>query len=113
MKKYAKIENEETKACSVGVGTNIDFYKSIGMTEMDVEQAYNGTWYITGYAPKKPESEIVADEIIELKNKLTASDYAVIKIAEGAATAEEYADLITQRAAWRLRINELEAQLTK
>ena len=54
MLKYAKIENEETKECSVGVGTNIEFYKSIGMTEMDVEQAYNGYWYITGYAPEKP-----------------------------------------------------------
>ena len=54
MKKYAKIENEETKICSVGLGTNEAFYKSIGMTEMNVEQAYNGNWYIEGYAPEKP-----------------------------------------------------------
>lgn len=54
MKKYAKIENEETKACSVGLGTDIEFYKSIGMTEMDVEQAWNGGWYVEGYAPEKP-----------------------------------------------------------
>ena len=54
MKKYAKITNEETKECSVGLGTNTDFYKSIGMTEMDVEQAYNGAWYVEGYAPEKP-----------------------------------------------------------
>lgn len=56
MLKYAKIENEETKACSVGLGTNIEFYKSIGMTEMDVEQAWNGLWYLKGYTPLKPES---------------------------------------------------------
>lgn len=54
MLKYAKIINQETKACSVGLGTNVEFYKSIGMTEMDVEQAWNGTWYVKGYAPEKP-----------------------------------------------------------
>lgn len=54
MLKYAKIINEETKQCEVGVGTNTEFYKSIGMTEMDVEQAYNGYWYVKGYAPEKP-----------------------------------------------------------
>ena len=55
MKKYAKIVNEETGLCEVGVGTNTSFYASIGMTEMEVEQAYNGQWYLKGYAPAKPE----------------------------------------------------------
>ncbi len=55
MKKYAKIINEQTKQCDVGLGTNESFYRSIGMTEMDVEQAYSGDWYITGYAPEEPE----------------------------------------------------------
>lgn len=54
MKKYAKIENQETKECSVGLGTDVEFYKSIGMEEMDVEQAYNGSWYVEGYAPIQP-----------------------------------------------------------
>ena len=54
MKRYATITNEETKECSVGLGTDVEFYKSIGMTEMDVEQAYNGSWYVEGYAPVKP-----------------------------------------------------------
>ena len=51
---YAKIENEETKQVSVGTGTNTDFYRSIGMSEMDVEQAYDGQWYLKGYAPEEP-----------------------------------------------------------
>ena len=55
MKKYAKVVNEDTKLCEVGVGTNTSFYASIGMTEMEVEQAYNGEWYLKGYAPAKPE----------------------------------------------------------
>lgn len=54
MIKYAKIINHETKQCDVGTGTNAEFYKSIGMNEMDVEQAYNGQWYLSGYAPEKP-----------------------------------------------------------
>ena len=55
MRKYAKVINEETKLCEVGLGTNSAFYKSIGMTEMEVEQAYNGNWYVEGFAPVKPE----------------------------------------------------------
>lgn len=54
MKKYAKVINEETKVCEVGLGTNNNFYASIGMTEMEVEQAYDGSWYLAGYAPAKP-----------------------------------------------------------
>lgn len=54
------------------------------------------------------EEDIKQQEIDSLKMKLFASDYAIIKIAEGVATKEEYADLITQRAEWRARINELE-----
>ena len=55
MRKYAKVINEETKACEVGLGTDSDYYQSIGMTEMSVEQAYDGSWYLAGYAPVKPE----------------------------------------------------------
>lgn len=55
MKKYAKVINEETKACEVGLGTNNNFYASIGMEEMEVEQDYAGNWYLLGYAPVKPE----------------------------------------------------------
>ena len=52
-KMYAKID-EKTKRVSVGIGTNIAFYRSIGMSEMDVEQAYDGQWYLKGYAPEEP-----------------------------------------------------------
>lgn len=49
-------------------------------------------------------------EISELKAQLAATDYAVIKIAEGAAEREEYAGVIAQRQEWRNRINELETE---
>ena len=65
---YAKIINEETKLCDVGLGTNTDFYKSIGMVEMEVEQAYNGSWYLKGYAPAKPEPTI-EEQVTKLEAK--------------------------------------------
>ena len=67
MKKYAKIINEETKACEVGVGTNIQFYQSIGMTEQEVEQAWDGAWYLAGYAPEKPQ-EVKEQEVRAVRN---------------------------------------------
>ena len=54
MLKYAQIINKKTKLCNVGLGTNEEFYKSIGMIPLEVEQAYNGDWYIEGYAPQEP-----------------------------------------------------------
>ena len=65
MLKYAKIINEETKLCEVGIGTNSKFYQSIGLTQMEVEQAYNGNWYIMGYAPKKPETSYIEKRLAE------------------------------------------------
>lgn len=58
MKKYAKVVNEETKLCEVGLGTNISYYESIGMTEQEVEQAYDDDWYLLGYAPEPTKEEI-------------------------------------------------------
>lgn len=48
MIKYAEIINNKTGLCSIGSGTNSEFYKSIGMTELDVTQSYiDGQWYLT------------------------------------------------------------------
>jgi len=48
--------------------------------------------------------------INQLKMQLSVTDYVVIKIAEGVATADEYADVIAQRQQWRQEINALEAE---
>ena len=50
-----------------------------------------------------------AQRISELHAKLSATDYIAAKIAEGAATREEYADKISERQGWRDEINELES----
>lgn len=67
MLKYAKVINEEIKLCEVGLGNNSKFYKSIGMTELDVEQSYDGSWYLKGYAPQKTLEELKQEKIQELK----------------------------------------------
>lgn len=56
-----------------------------------------------------PDAERREQRIAALKANLAATDYVVIKIAEGAATAEEYAAVIADREAWRAEINKLEA----
>lgn len=61
MNLYAKIENDTTKAVSVGIGTNKVFYQFIGMELMEVEQGYDGNWYLSGYAPIKPQEMIDAE----------------------------------------------------
>ena len=45
--------------------------------------------------------------ILELKQKLEETDYIACKIAEGAATLEEYAEIRAQRETWRKEINAL------
>lgn len=55
MEKYAKIIDEETKEVQIGVGCDDEYYIKIGMTLMNVVQAYNAKWYVAGYEPVKPE----------------------------------------------------------
>ena len=80
---YAKIENEETKQVSVGTGTNTAFYQSIGMVEMEVEQAYDGSWYVKCFAPEKPVEELqaqvraVRNQYLEQTDKYMIADYPI------------------------------------
>lgn len=116
----AKIINETTKECIVGLGTNTAFYKSIGMTEMDVEQGYDGKWYVTGHAPEKPQSVIDEERIAELKANIAATDAAVMEMVESALlnggnlvmpTGDEGADystILANRAAWRTELAQLQ-----
>lgn len=66
---FAKIEDEETKRVVVGSGTNTAFYRSIGMSEMEVEQGYDGQWYLAGYAPQKPQ-EVKEQEVRAVRDQL-------------------------------------------
>lgn len=68
----------------------------------------DGVYYKVVKNPEPTEEDIKQARIAELKQLLADTDYVVIKIAEGAATAEDYADVIAQRQAWRNEIRELE-----
>lgn len=97
MKKYAIIENEETKVCSVGIGTDTEFYRSIGMTEQEVEQAYNGQWYLKGFVPEKPTEEKAAEVRAERDRRIEAIRWRIERYQtqeeaglETTETAEHY-----------------------
>lgn len=93
MLKYAKIINEITKECSIGLGSNVKFYQSIGMTLIDVEQAYNGQWYLTGYAPQEPVEDL-QKEVRAVRNNYLAK-YDFTQLSDAPFTEEEkqkYAD---------------------
>ena len=76
MIKYAKVINEETGLCEVGLGTNVGFYKSIGMIELDVQQSdIDNAWYLTEKCLMKTdeEKEQAEQERIALLN-MTGAD---------------------------------------
>ena len=102
MIKWAKIIDENSKRVRIGVGVNDEFYASIGMTEMEVEQAYTGLWYLKGYAPIKPEPTI-QDKILELESQITARNL------RSAIFGDEYA--IENIRAIEAEIEELRKQL--
>lgn len=83
MKCYAKVEDEVKKLVSVGTGTNTAFYESIGMTEMDVEQGYDGEWYVAGYAPVKPQELIEAEALAQAKATRAAAVAAITVTVDG------------------------------
>lgn len=122
MKRYAQIVDEELGSVIVGTGTNYDYYESIGMEEMEVEQAYNGAWYVMGYAPEKPQSVINEERIAELKANIAATDAVVLEMAENAmlnggnlvmplTDDTDYSTILSNRAAWRAELKTLTSNL--
>lgn len=70
MFKYAKLINEETGLCEIATGTNIDFYKSIGMTQQDVELSdVDNNWYLSEKCPHKSDKEKAAEREANFKSK--------------------------------------------
>ena len=63
MKKYAKVINKQTGLCEVGLGSNEQFYRSIGMKELDVRQSdIDGNWYLAYMCPMKTDEEKEQEE---------------------------------------------------
>lgn len=57
------------------------------------------------------EIDIKRNRIAELKELLDSSDYKLCKYLDGDMTEEEYAPIKAQRHAWRVEINQLEAEI--
>ncbi len=113
MKKYAKILDEKTQRCAVLIDDDAIDESLIneGFAWQEVEQGYDYNWYIQGFAPSKPQSLINKERVYELLRQLKETDYVAVKIAEGAATKEEYAEIISNRQKWRDEINLLQASI--
>lgn len=75
---YVKYDENTKKCLEVGTGTNAEFYKSIGMVDMEVEQAYNGEYYLKGFAPTKPLDELKADKLSELASITSRFDNQLV-----------------------------------
>ena len=79
---------------------------------MSISQKFD---YIPEEIPQETAEEKQAREnrltIARYKANLAATDYIAIKIAEGAATADEYAEELAHRRYWRSEINRLEEDL--
>lgn len=99
---FAKVIDDTTKKCNVGIGTNEDFYESIGMQKMDVEKAWDGNWYLSGFAPINPGPS-KQEQIVLLESQITDRNI------RGAILGDEFAiNKITQIEA---QIAELRKQL--
>lgn len=68
--------------------------------------------YEDGVIIKKPtpKADLNRQRIIELKNKLAATDYYCLKFVDGELTEEEYLPIKVQRQAYRDEINALEKE---
>lgn len=85
----------------------------ISKAEMEVsdeefEAAGSLARIIDGKTDEEKQRDDAEVRIRQLKAKLAETDYIAAKIAEGSATAKEYAEQIAERQAWRAEINELE-----
>lgn len=106
MKKYALVINEETKQCAVGIGSNTEFYRSMGMIEQEVEQAYDGKWYLKGYVPeyKPTDEEQRALRARAYEGEVDPITAHIQRLRDEEGTEDEIAELIKERA---LKVEEI------
>lgn len=97
------------------IGDNTPFEKvakSLGWTitidESATERAYDGSLWEKGYAPEKSEEVIKQERISELHQLLAGSDYWTSKYCDGEYTAEQWAEKVAIRKAWREELRGLE-----
>lgn len=71
-----KIHNQETNEVLIAVGDNIQFFESMGYTEVgEVERAYDGRYFVAGHAPMMPQEEVVTQVRAERDRRLAETDW--------------------------------------
>lgn len=110
---FATIVNEETHEVQLVVGEKM--ISLTGATDMEVEQAYNGSWYVKGYAPAEPEDSKKEKRRNEILTQLGLLDLKAVRplraISAGTATEEDtqiLEDIEYQAEALRAELKTLE-----
>ena len=76
----------------------------------------NGEFVIKRRTPSEAETKAdtiasINQQIRELQDKLSATDYQALKYSEGWITEKDYTEIKANRQSWRGAINQLQAQL--
>lgn len=104
MLKYVQIAKEETKLVNVNDNDEMTSEEavSLGLSEekQEVEQAYDGSWYLKGFAPAEPEKT-----------------YAEKRLAEYPSMSDQldmlYWDKVNGTNVWQETIAEIKAKYPK
>lgn len=78
MKYYAKVIDSSLGLCDVGLGTNENVYKKIGMSIQDVEKGWDGNWYLKGFVPTKPLDTIKEEKLSEINSAYNSVTSALV-----------------------------------
>lgn len=71
-----KIHDQETNEVLIAVGDNIQFFESMGYTEVgEVERAYDGRYFVAGHAPIMPQEEVATQVRAERDRRLAETDW--------------------------------------
>ena len=107
MKHLSKITNPETKQVEIGYKEDEAFYIENGFSYQEVEQAYNGAWYLKGYAPEKPTEEKAAEARAERNRRIDAIQWRIERYQTQEAVGIETTDTVEQYKALLLYVQAL------
>ena len=80
MIKYAIIIDEKTGLCDVGLGDDINYYQSIGMTEQDVDQSdIDFNWYLSKKCPRKSKEQKIKEREEEFNKEFFLTSLGYIR----------------------------------
>lgn len=73
---HYKIHDQETNEVLIAVGDNIQFFESMGYTEVgEVERSYDGRYFVAGHAPTMPQEKVATQVRAERDRRLAETDW--------------------------------------